>query len=298
MLEALRFMLSTAAKVRVASMLYRFVRLVRAPTGAPDRVRVQRRGIHWDLDLREGIDLTIYLRGAFELDTLRALESRVRRGDTVLDIGANVGAHTLHLARLVGAEGQVIAFEPTDFAVAKLRANLEANPELEPRVSLHQAFLVANGSAAPVAPVAASWPVDGTRPDDAVTASRSMSALGARAMSLDSLIAASGDPVVHLIKMDVDGHELEVLSGALDLLQKHAPVLVMELAPFVFHPESKFDAMVELLTGLGYRFRPLGSARHLPTEPRELKRRIPSGGSVNVVAARTEPLTGKGGQRS
>lgn len=291
-------MLSTAAKVRIASMLYRLVRLARTPTGAPDRVRVERRGINWDLDLREGIDLTIYLRGAFELDTLRALESRVRRGDTVLDIGANVGAHTLHLARLVGAEGRVIAFEPTDFAVAKLRANLEANPELEPRVSLHQSFLVAESSGGPVAPIAASWPVDGTPPDDAVTRSRSMSALGARAMTLDSVMVTSGDPVVRLIKMDVDGHELEVLTGARGLLEKHSPVLVMELAPFVFHPESKFDAMVEFLCGLGYRFRRLGSIRELEREPRALKRGIPKGGSVNVVATRTGKTPGRSGHSS
>lgn len=291
-------MLSTAAKVRIARMLYHFVRLIRTPFGAPDRVEVKRRGITWNLDLREGIDLTIYTLGAFELDTLRALESRVRPGDTVLDIGANVGAHTLHLARLVGENGRVIAFEPTDFAIAKLRANLKANPALEPRVEVHQAFLVADSSAAPVAPIAASWPVDGTRPDDAVTASRSMSASGARAIRLDSVLADAGHPVVKLVKMDVDGHELEVLAGARRLLETHAPILVMELAPFVFDPESKFDAMVELLTGLGYRFYPLGSTRPLPTGARELKERIPGRGSVNVVATRTEGGASKGGPRS
>ena len=289
MLEALRFMLSTAAKLRIARMLYHFVRLVRIPFGGKDQVHVRRRGINWELDLREGIDLTIYALGAFEIDTLRALESRVGPGDTVLDIGANVGAHTLHLARLVGAKGRVIAFEPTDFAVAKLRANLRANPEVEARVSVHQTFLVGGSFDGVVGPIAASWPVNGTRPDDAVTASRSMSAFGAHAMSLDSMMAASGDPAVRLIKMDVDGHELEVLTGARRLLEAHAPVIVMELAPFVFHPESKFDAMVELLTGLGYRFRPLGSTRPLETDARDLKRRIPSGGSVNVVATRIEP---------
>lgn len=298
MLEALRFMLSTAAKVRIARMLYHCVRLVRSPLGALDQVRVKRRGINWELDLREGIDLTIYTLGAFELDTLRALESRVRPGDTVLDIGANVGAHTLHLARLVGTGGRVVAFEPTDFAIEKLRTNLKANPGLEDRVSVHQAFLMADSSVAVAPSIAASWPVDGTPADDEVTASRSMSASGAQTISLDSWMAAAGDPGVQLIKMDVDGHELEVLAGARRLLEKQSPVIVMELAPFVFHPESKFDAMVELLTGLGYRFRPLGSARQLPTEPRELKRRIPSGGSVNVVAARTEPAMGQAGQHS
>jgi FkbM family methyltransferase len=280
-------MMSTAAKVRIARMLYLVVRLVRWPLGASDVVRTKRRGIEWALDLREGIDLTIYLRGAFEPDTLRALEGLVRPGDTVLDIGANVGAHTLHLARLVGVRGQVIAFEPTDFAIGKLRANLKVNPGLEPRVVLHQVFLAAVSSAVLVAPVAASWPVDGTRPDDAATASCSMSSAGARATSLDSEMASHGDPTVHLIKMDVDGHELEVLAGARKLLEKHAPVLVMELAPFVFQPESKFDAMVELLTLHGYTLRTLGSRRPLPRALLELKQLIPLGGSVNIWATRS-----------
>ena len=123
-------MFSTATKILIARMLYFLLHALRRPFGFRDQVVARRRGVVWNLDLREGIDLTIYVRGAFERDTLRALESLVREGATVLDVGANVGAHTLHLARLVGATGRVVAFEPTDFAMAKLRANLEANPEL------------------------------------------------------------------------------------------------------------------------------------------------------------------------
>jgi len=128
-----------------------------------------------------------------------------------------------------------------------------------------------------------------------VTASRSMAAAGARAMSLDSVLASSGNPEVRLIKMDVDGHELEVLAGARGLLGRQTPVMVMELAPFVFHPESKFDAMVELLSGLGYRFLPLGSSKPLPAEPRALRRQIPRAGSVNVVAMCAERAAARSG---
>lgn len=279
------FSLSTASKIRIARMLYLFLRLVRAPFRGRDLVRVRRHGIVWDLDLREGIDLTIYALGAFERDTLRAIESLVRPGATVLDIGANVGAHTLHLARLVGEKGRVIAFEPTDFAIAKLRANLKANPALEPRVEVHQAFLVKDAAAAPDVPaVASSWPVDGSLPDDQEMGSRAMGVSGASAMTVDNVIAASGDPAIQLIKMDVDGHELEVLEGARQMLGRRHPVIVMELAPYVFHPPSKFDAMVKFLTDLDYVFRPLGSAVELPSDPATLRTLIPRLGSVNVVA--------------
>ena len=277
-------MLSTATKIRIARMLYVVVHAVRRLFGARDQVRVRRHGVTWDLDLREGIDLTIFALGAFERDTLRALETLVRSGATVLDVGANIGAHTLHLARLAGENGRVIAFEPTDFAMAKLRANLHANPELEKRVEVHQAFLVATPGAPIDAAVASSWPVDGTAADDALMGSRAMNVSGAQAMTVDAVIAASGDPDVQLIKMDVDGHELEVLEGAQLLLERRRPIIVMELAPYVFHPPEKFDRMVNLLVRAGYVFRPLGSARELPTDPRALRSSIPDEGSVNVVA--------------
>lgn len=279
------FSLSTAAKVRIARMLYLFLRVVRTPFRGRDLVSVRRHGIMWDLDLREGIDLTIYALGAFERDTLRAIESLVRPGATVLDIGANVGAHTLHLARLVGEGGRVIAFEPTDFAIAKLRANLKANPSLESRVEVHQAFLVADAKAAPDVPaVASSWPVDGRVPDDPEMGSRAMGVSGASAMTVDDVLAAAGNPAIQLIKMDVDGHELEVLEGARQLLVRSHPVIVMELAPYVFHPSSKFDEMVKMLTDSNYVFRPLGSGIDLPSDPTALRALIPRLGSVNVVA--------------
>ena len=72
-------MLSTATKMRIARILYRVVHGMRRPFGGGDRVRVGRRGVTWDLDLREGIDLTIYALGAFEIPTLRVLESVVKR---------------------------------------------------------------------------------------------------------------------------------------------------------------------------------------------------------------------------
>jgi len=289
-------MFSTATKVRIATMLYFLLHTLRRAFGGRDQVTVRRRGLTWHLDLREGIDLTIYALTAFEPDTLRALESLVKEGATVLDVGANVGAHTLHLARLVGEKGRVIAFEPTDYAISKLRANLLANAALAPRVDVHQAFLVGKAGATPATALASSWPVDGTRADDALMGSRAMPLSGAVATTLDAVIAASGDPEVSLIKMDVDGHELEVLEGAEELLARRRPIIVMELAPYVFHPKEKFDQMVNLLARAHYVFQALGANRRLPSDPGALRRLIPGEGSVNVVAFPSErsPAAGKG----
>ncbi len=287
-------MLTTANKMAIARILYRLIHAVRRPLGGGDLVRVRRRGVTWDLDLREGIDLTIFALGAFERSTLRALESLVEEGDTVVDIGANIGAHTLHLARLVGERGRVFAFEPTDFAIAKLRANLKANPALRSRVEVQQAFLVKDPGQARAGTLASSWPVDGTVPDHAQMGSRSMAASGAVAVTLDSAMEAAGSPKVRLIKLDVDGHELEVLKGGCRLLARDRPIIVMELAPYVFHPFERFDEMIHLLVEAQYRFRSLKSSRELPRHPTELRAMISHEASVNVVAfpKGPQPLSG------
>lgn len=128
--------LRTRQKIALATLAASAVRTARRMTGRGVTVTVLRDGFTWDLDLREGIDFAIYLLGRFEASTTRAYEGIVRPGDTVLDIGANIGAHTLPLARLVGPAGRVVAFEPTRYAHDKLLINLSLNAPLQERVTV------------------------------------------------------------------------------------------------------------------------------------------------------------------
>lgn len=86
----------------VAKALYRAVKAARYLVGKRDQCIVTRRGFRFELDLSQGIDFAIYLMGAWELDTVAAVARCVKPGQAVLDIGANVGAITLELARAVG----------------------------------------------------------------------------------------------------------------------------------------------------------------------------------------------------
>ena len=135
--------------------------LARRAIGLGPEVEVVRGEVRWRLDLREGIDFAIYLLGIFERSTVRAYERRVRPGDVVLDIGANVGAHSLHLARLVGAGGTVVCFEPTDFAFGKLERNVGLNPDLAARIRMEQVMLVDSEETQPAPSLFSSWPLAG-----------------------------------------------------------------------------------------------------------------------------------------
>src|SRR5919198_4875634 len=86
-------------------------------------------GAMYELHLDEMIDLALYLQ-QFEPDVRDTIRKLTAPGMTVLDIGANIGAHTLLFATLAGPGGRVVAFEPTDFAFAKLRRDVELNPLL------------------------------------------------------------------------------------------------------------------------------------------------------------------------
>src|SRR5688572_15655783 len=78
-------------------------------------VRADVEGSLYELHLDEIIDLALYLQ-QFEPDVRATIRRITVPGMTVLDIGANVGAHTLLFATLTGAAGRVVAFEPTEFA--------------------------------------------------------------------------------------------------------------------------------------------------------------------------------------
>ena len=121
---------STKTKIFIASVISNpFVWFVKSIFDSKI-TNVKRKGIYWELDLDEGIDFSIFIFGFFEKETSRALDRLVNKGSVVIDIGANIGAHTLPLARLVGKKGKVYAIEPTKYAYRKLIKNLSLNNDI------------------------------------------------------------------------------------------------------------------------------------------------------------------------
>jgi FkbM family methyltransferase len=283
-------MLTTRTKVSLASAAYKCIAMGRAIAGKNDIVTINRGNVRWCLDLREGIDFSIYLLGAFERSTRATLRKLVNRGDVVFDIGANIGAHTLGLAQSVGPSGRVFAIEPTDFAFAKLKHNLALNPELEQRCSAYQILLAATPVTAAEQELYASWPL---KSDDAVHPrhrGRLMKTNNAKVDTLDCFVGRQSIDRLNLIKLDVDGHELAVLQGAVGALSRFRPVLVMEIAPYMHAERSgDFNAVIALLRNAGYSLYDMHSGKPLPLQAPELEALIPEGAGINAVARPGQP---------
>lgn len=77
------------------------------------------------LDDKDSMNLRA--NGIFEEFETELVQREIKRGDVVLDLGANIGYYTLMFARLVGSEGKVYAFEPDPTNFALLRKNVRAN---------------------------------------------------------------------------------------------------------------------------------------------------------------------------
>lgn len=286
-------MLATKTKLALAAAASSLVSGGRTLLGRDSSATVRRGGLRWQLDLREGIDFSIYLLGGFERGTAAALRSLVQPGSVVFDIGANVGAHTLGMARSVGPAGCVVAVEPSDEAFAKLVRNVSINPEFEGRVRLRQLLLAASGEAAAPAALYASWPLHPTGPVHPKHGGRLVTATGASVDTIDRLMAREGLGRLDLIKLDVDGFEARVLEGGLGTLRRYQPTIVMELAPYV-HAEAggSFADLVGLLRALGYAVVEAGTGRAVPLDVEELRRRIPDGASLNVIARASRAANG------
>jgi len=139
-------------------------------------------------------------------------------GGTILDVGANIGTHTVALARKVGANGRVIAFEPQRMIYQNLCANVSLNRLTN--VDCLQKGVGENNAVFPV-PIAdpetrqnfGAFEIRGYKTGEPV-----------KIITIDSLSLEA----CSLIKVDVEGMEKEVLAGANDTIRQFRPLMFIE----------------------------------------------------------------------
>jgi FkbM family methyltransferase len=178
----------------------------------------------------------------------RLLDRAVQPGSVVVDVGANIGYNAVHAARLAGARGQVIAIEPTPDNLAILHGNVAAcgltNVVVEP---------VAAGSVAATRDLYVrgdTSAVNSLFPESCY--SRVTRVLPVPVVPLDDLVEGRA----HVVKIDVEGAELEVLHGMTRLLRGPRIELIVEWHPLLqqmagFAP----DALPRWLIERGWRLR-------------------------------------------
>ena len=277
--------LSTRAKLTIATVLNRLVLGSRSLFGKPAVGEFVRNGLTYRLDLHEGIDFAVYLFGIYEKELTTAFARLLKPGDVVIDAGANVGIHTLKLAQLVSPGGKVLAFEPTLYAFEKLSENLRLNPGLAGTVEPHRAFLLSSATVETPDQIYSSWPLSSVGESHPSHGGSLKSTTGAASIHLDSFLSPELAARVKLIKLDVDGFELEVLRGGDKLITENQPLIIVELCQEVAdeHGHSVADILAFLIDR-GYEFATLQQSP-LGQDVSKIIAGIPANGGINVLAS-------------
>jgi len=163
-----------------------------------------------------------YLFGVADIPLQRAIREYVSHGDTVYDIGANIGYVSLLLAKQVGSQGQVVAFEPVPQIFELLQRNVELNT-LGNITTLSVAASNESGEAAIRVPVSSSMSSLVWHRNDP-----SAIELRIKTTAIDELIKAGDLPLPAFVKIDVEGAEGLVLEGMRNTIANRKPVLFLE----------------------------------------------------------------------
>ncbi|MEX0655331.1 MAG: FkbM family methyltransferase [Phycisphaeraceae bacterium] len=175
------------------------------------------------LDLRNPVAIPYLLEGEFPCERWETAFARciVQPGDTVIDIGANVGWYSSLLSECVGPDGRVVAFEPNPELVRLLQQLAREHPQLE----VVDAGVADRDGEADFQ-VTPNW-ISGTfgQVDDAIATHRT------KLVTLDHFLADRQLTPPTFIKCDAEGVELQVLAGARALLASEwAPIWMVEFS--------------------------------------------------------------------
>lgn len=197
-----------------------------------------------------------YGSGTNELPVQEALAEVVRPGDVVYDIGANVGFFSIISARLTGETGRVIAFEPVPANADLVRRNAELN-DLGNITVVEKAVSDHSGSGELVlAEYSGGAALSTTTPPPDAAGS-----IEVELVTVDAAVAAGELPAPDVVKIDVEGVELEVLRGMSETLRRDRPIVICEIDDGTREGyDRKHDSCVEYVRSIGYDVTPLADS--------------------------------------
>lgn len=197
---------------------------------------------------------SLSVNGYYDWRNLAVAAAVCRDGDTIIEVGANVGTETVGFAGVVGNRGRVIAFEPLPSNVANLDTILALNAGLN--VTL---FPFALGHACTklrfCVPEGKENSGLGRIAEPADTNRRNQ--IEVECLSIDSLAGKLGR--ARLLAIDVEGSEVSVILGGQAYIRENRPVLIVEAAGI--HQKRAGLALSDLhriLVHLGYQIRSIG----------------------------------------
>ena len=170
-----------------------------------------------------GVERSLFETGTYERGTLNFIETHLQKGQTFIDVGANIGLMSMTARKVVGNYGQVWAFEanPRTFEI------MEKNFGLNGMNSI-QSFECGLGKERETLILIDNWSINRGAASTVVKGENAAS-IEIKILSFDAVAVSQGIRV-DMMKIDVEGMELAVLTGAEETIQKDKPILIVEFS--------------------------------------------------------------------
>jgi len=226
------------------------------------------------------IDKQIIKKGVFEPASTKIIERIVKKGDVVIDIGANIGYYTVLLSKIVGASGKVIAFEPTQHFLNVLRKNIAAN-QIE-NVEICALGLSNKSEKLKIDIGPSSATLHSPVGFDAIIANEKISLT-----TLDTFVRQRVQEKIDFIKIDIDGHEPFFFEGAWETLERYSPIVIFEVSHLHYLKAGIFAwDFYDILRSKGYKFYNEDNLSEIDTRESFLRQCANFAYSSNVIVSR------------
>ncbi len=282
MRKILRNLPITQIKLFFARNLYKVFTLV---FGKNKRI-IKRNGLNFEVDPGEGLDLSLLLFGNFQKHVAANPYIHLPEDGIIFDVGANVGIMSLQFAKSI-PRGNVYAFEPTHYAYKRLKKNISLNTSASNIITI-QSFVSRQSMHDHQIKAYSSWKVDGkkTEATHPVHGGTAMPADDVPATSLDDFCINEKISRLDFIKIDTDGHEIDVLMGAEKCIGKFRPQIIFEVGLYIMKEHGiSFSDYWRFFTSLKYEL--FNSANKKRIDMSNYKRVIPAKGTIDILAQPT-----------
>ncbi len=213
-------------------------------------VPLQNNGLLCFVSTKDLIGWKIFFFGEYEADTNRVLAKYIKPGDTVIEAGANIGSETLLISKLIGS-GKLFAFEPNPYTFERMKMNLQIN-----ELTNVEACDIALGEQDGVI----HFNIYPKNFCNSGMSSKYMETSRTRKIDivqqkLDSFVQQHGIAKVDFIKMDIQGAEMDMISGGLETIRRDKPSIFTEAC----EPYNDTKLLYRTLKDCGYNIYLIGA---------------------------------------